>query len=330
MADLPPLRVADLLCGVGAYRIAAEALDMRCVYACDASVAAQSAHTAHFGTAPEGDLLAVDPVKIPDHDILTAGLPYGLSFAATDDGNALLSKILCVARDKRPGAILLENVGGLLNSTKAMPAFEKALNTIGYSYRTRVIKCEDLGIPQARQRAHLVAFRATKTADYASCFVWPRLPQTPCPRLSEFLGDARIQTALAPTMRGTGAGGPEAWAHVRLKTGDKLPLTIEQAQKLQGLPDGYDWGPTVEADPKLKWQLVGEASPVNVCKALLACVRDALLLKPPPPVVAQPLPQPPPQQKSPTNFIQVKSGTGIAITLPKGTKEAEYRIKVFL
>lgn len=349
-AEPVPLRVADLLCGVGAYRIAAEDLDMRCVYCCDSSLAAQSAHAAHFGTAPDGDLLAIDPVRVPEHDILTAGLPFGLGFTSAEDGNAILSKILHIIRAKRPKALVLENVGGLLNSPKAMPAFERALTTLGYTYKTRVLKCEELGIPQSRQRAHLVALRSPVAPhtgpDPASCFVWPRHTASPCLRLSEFLGDPRIQTPLAPTMRGlppgstgpSGSQGPEAWAHVRLKTGDKLDLTIEQAQKLQGLPASYDWGPTVDADPILRWALVGNASPVNVCKAVLACVRDALELKAPPPVTVQPAQAPQAQthtkpaapQAQTVNYIQVKSGTGIAITLPKGVKEADYKIRVFI
>jgi DNA (cytosine-5)-methyltransferase 1 len=78
---LRKVRFIDLFCGIGGFRLgteqalAARNLHHECVFSSDIDSFAQDMYEANFGERPAGDIKAVNPADIPDHDVLLAGFP---------------------------------------------------------------------------------------------------------------------------------------------------------------------------------------------------------------------------------------------------------------
>lgn len=101
-----------------------------------------------------------------------------------------------------PRAILIENVPGFVSGrTNAVPFLQEALdelnNRTGASYRleTRVLKADAFGVPQARRRAILVAFRD------GSGFRWPK-PTTPDDPVTAWDAIGSVDSADPPSASG--------------------------------------------------------------------------------------------------------------------------------
>ena len=122
--------------------------------------------------------------KIADHDVLVGGFPcQDYSVARTISGELgikgekgkLWVDIARIIRHKRPRPkiVLLENVPRLLNS----PANARGLNfaiilndliAMGYQVEWRVINAADYGMPQARKRVFILAYRTQGVMGNAS------------------------------------------------------------------------------------------------------------------------------------------------------------------
>jgi hypothetical protein len=70
-----PFRFADLFAGIGGFRLALERLGGECVFTCEWNKYAQKTYNAWYGEIPHGDIRAIKPADIPDHDVLAAGFP---------------------------------------------------------------------------------------------------------------------------------------------------------------------------------------------------------------------------------------------------------------
>ena len=68
-------RFVDLFAGLGGFHIALKNLGGECVFASEINEELRGAYLANHGMYPDGDIKMVDPYKIPDHEILTAGFP---------------------------------------------------------------------------------------------------------------------------------------------------------------------------------------------------------------------------------------------------------------
>jgi len=67
-----PFRFSDLFAGIGGFRLALGRLGGECVFTCEWNTYAQKTYKAWFGDVPHGDIRAIKPADIPDHDILAA------------------------------------------------------------------------------------------------------------------------------------------------------------------------------------------------------------------------------------------------------------------
>ena len=75
----------DLFCGIGGVRIAFENLGMKCVFSSDNDKFCQLVYEENFEDKPFGDITKIEPHKIPNFDILTAGFPcQPFSFAGNN------------------------------------------------------------------------------------------------------------------------------------------------------------------------------------------------------------------------------------------------------
>lgn len=181
----------DLFAGIGGFRWALEkGLGGTCVFASEWDKFAQQTYEANFGHRPDGDITAIDPKSIPDHDILTAGFPcQPFSIAGVSKANALgrrhgfehatqgtlFFNVAKIIETKQPRAFVLENVKNLKSHDKGntFRVITETLKELGYFFDSRVIDAQHW-VPQHRERIFIAGFR--DEAEFKR-FSWPRLPK---------------------------------------------------------------------------------------------------------------------------------------------------------
>lgn len=165
----------DLFAGIGGFHIALEKQGGKCVFSSEWEKHAKETYYNNYGTVPFGDITnftktnctqAVDPEKIPEHDILCAGFPCqpfsqaGKQLGFNDARGTLFFDILTIAKTQRPKVLFLENVKRLKghDKGKTFKVICNSLREIGYKVYAKVIKAYDHGVPQNRERIFIVAF----------------------------------------------------------------------------------------------------------------------------------------------------------------------------
>lgn len=174
----------DLFCGIGGFHVAATTLGMECVFACDIDADARKAYESNFGLHPHGDITSIIAKNIPDHDLLCAGFPcqpfsiIGSRRGFSDPRGTLFFEIIRIIREKRPKAIVLENVRQLasINKGETLESIKVALEQLGYYVDYRILNALNFGVPQKRERILIVATRKD-----IGIFPWPdkKIPMKP-------------------------------------------------------------------------------------------------------------------------------------------------------
>lgn len=167
------VRFIDLFCGIGGFRIAAEAaakaqgIEAQCVFSSDIDADAQITYAANFGEKPHGDITRIEADQIPDHDLLFGGFPCQ-AFSICGDGRGfedtrgtLFFEIARILEAKRPAAFVLENVKQLSthDNGNTMRVIHDTLCELGYHTRHKVLNALDFGLPQKRERTFIVGFQ---------------------------------------------------------------------------------------------------------------------------------------------------------------------------
>ncbi|MFZ4107267.1 DNA cytosine methyltransferase [Flavobacterium sp.] len=161
----------DLFAGIGGFRLAMQSLGGKCVFTSEWDKEAQKTYRANFGEVPFGDITK-EQVKnyIPDgFDVLCAGFPcQAFSIAGKRGGfddtrGTLFFDVAEIIKRKKPKAIFLENVKGLRSHDKGK-TLETILNVLRndlgyYVPEPQVINAKSFGVPQNRERIHIVGFR---------------------------------------------------------------------------------------------------------------------------------------------------------------------------
>jgi DNA (cytosine-5)-methyltransferase 1 len=158
-------RFIDLFAGIGGFRIAAEASGGKCVFSSEKDKAAALTYERNFGDKPHGDITAIDPNSIPDHDLLLGGFPCqpfsicSRHLGFQDTRGTLFFYIAEIARVKRPQCIVLENVKHFSNHDggQTLTVVKNALIELGYTVVTRVLNANNFGLAQNRERTIIVA-----------------------------------------------------------------------------------------------------------------------------------------------------------------------------
>ena len=65
----------DLFAGIGGFRKGFEDAGFECVFTSEINLQCKKIYQANFGDKPFGDITKIEPVTIPDFDILLAGFP---------------------------------------------------------------------------------------------------------------------------------------------------------------------------------------------------------------------------------------------------------------
>lgn len=201
-AEAPTFTFIDLFAGVGGFRMAAQQLGGKCVFSSEWDKAAQDTYLANYGEVPFGDITKIDAKFIPNHSLLMGGFPCqpfsnaGLKKGIEDTRGTLFYNIARILKEKKPKAVLLENVRGLVSNDKGR-TLQTILQTLtGMGYRcnisqdlidngpikqlqqeaSKMIFCaKDFGVPQNRPRFYLVMWRSSVHIEHFNYPVPPML-----------------------------------------------------------------------------------------------------------------------------------------------------------
>jgi DNA (cytosine-5)-methyltransferase 1 len=263
-----------------------------------------------WNTPEEGDVRKFSGKPYKGIDLLAGGVPCPPFSVAgkqlgTDDERDLFPEAIRLVDEIRPGAVMLENVRGLLDSV--FDAYRKKiqddLRKLGYIADWRLLNASDFGVSQLRPRVVFVAIRK----DLATEFDWPvpsgHKPPTVGECLHDLMGERGWRIAsrwknwasdIAPTLVGGSKkhGGPDlgptrakrAWASLGVDghgLADLAPdpdflglprLTTRMTARLQGFPDAWLFSGKKTA----AYRQIGNAFPPPVASAVGQKIRECL------------------------------------------------------
>lgn len=167
---LNPPRLVSLFSGCGGMDKGFEDAGYQRVWANDFDADAQAVFKLNLGEIDGRDITEVPVEDIPDCDIITAGFPCqpfsnaGNRRGVYDSRGELYLECLRIIEDKKPKAVLFENVKGLLsskhqNGKHLIEVIKEDLEELHYSVNYKVVNASDYGVPQNRERMILVGFR---------------------------------------------------------------------------------------------------------------------------------------------------------------------------
>lgn len=159
------LNAVELFCGIGGFRIAADAEGLATIWANDNCPKAGKVYGDRFGINQlnKEDIRAVWQ-EIPPHDLLTAGFPCqpfssaGKKEGLRDARGHLFEIIIKVLQQHQPRFFILENVKRILSMESGchFATILSRLTQIGYRVEWRLLNATYFGLPQNRERVLLV------------------------------------------------------------------------------------------------------------------------------------------------------------------------------
>jgi DNA (cytosine-5)-methyltransferase 1 len=187
-------RFIDLFAGIGGIRLPFQQLGGQCVFTSEWDKFSKKTYASNFGEYPDGDITSIPSADIPEHDVLLAGFPCqafsqaGLKQGFNDTRGTMFFEIQRILAHHRPKAFLLENVKQLVGHDKGrtlqtilsilrgetledipsdVPMSLEARKSLGtkldYQVGFRVLKANNFGVPQHRQRVYIVGFDRERT-----------------------------------------------------------------------------------------------------------------------------------------------------------------------
>ncbi len=185
----PDFTFIDLFAGIGGIRLPFQQLNGKCLFSSEWDKFAIKTYASNYGELPNGDITKIQTNQIPSHDILLAGFPCqafsqaGLKKGFTDTRGTMFFEIQRILAAKQPKAFLLENVKQLKGHDKGKTLktileilrgenkqnipqdypvsdeVRKSMNKkLNYAVDFRVLRANNFGIPQKRERIYIVGF----------------------------------------------------------------------------------------------------------------------------------------------------------------------------
>lgn len=138
--------------------------DAECIGYSEVNEPAIKTYEEHYEHHNFGDITAIEPVGLPDFDLIVGGFPcQAFSVAGKRRGfdearGTLFFDVARILKDKRPRHLVLENVAGLLShdSGKTFEVILGILTDLGYDVEWQLLNSKDFGVPQNRQRVYIV------------------------------------------------------------------------------------------------------------------------------------------------------------------------------
>lgn len=280
------VRFIDLFAGIGGFHIAFTKEGGKCVFVSEWDEPARKTYKANFHKSdPElfrndnfaGDITTVDPVSIPDFDVLTAGFPCqpfshaGFKKGFADPRGTLFYNIVEIIKTKQPAAFFLENVSHLLKHDDGL-TFATIKKTIekdlGYSFQYKIVRASDFNLPQHRRRLFMVGFR-----DSTVPFDFPE-PVKLTKTMSNIFGgkcDKKIGYTLRVGGRGSGISDRRNW-DTYMVDNEVRRLSPKEGKKMMGFPASFKF-PVSEAQAMRQ---LGNAVAVPAIQATAKQIIDTL------------------------------------------------------
>lgn len=253
-SDNSQYKFIDLFAGIGGFHIALSNLNNECVFASEIDKHARETYASnHSKSSPNlfesgnfnEDITQIDPLDIPDFDILCGGFPCqpfsqaGFKKGFEDDRGNLFFYIANIIKHKQPKAFFLENVRHLLkhDDNKTFSTIQEIIqNELGYSLYYKIIKASEFGLPQHRPRIFIVGFKN----DHLNSFEFPK-PKPLKMTMSDIWGEPcakEVGFTLRVGGRGSTIEDRRNWDSYLVNGSVKRIGTI-QAKKMQGFPEDF-------------------------------------------------------------------------------------------
>lgn len=152
-------------------RVAFEAVGGRCTLTCEIDEAALQTYNLNFKGEDDhafvNDIRKLTAKLIPKHDVLLAGFPCqpysiaGLRMGLKDDRGAIFMDLIRILKTRKPKAILLENVKGILahDQGQTFKYMIDLIQGIGYTAKYQTLNSmTHANVPQNRERVFVVGF----------------------------------------------------------------------------------------------------------------------------------------------------------------------------
>jgi len=190
------IKFIDLCAGIGGGRLGLEKNGFQCVGFSEILPTSIKAYKTFFNTENEkdlGDLTKLKKEDIPDCDMLIAGFPcqafsiVGLRKGFEDERGQIIFYIAKILKEKNIKYFMLENVKGLVHHNKGetLEAILTLLEETGYDVYWKVLKSNDYGLPQKRERIYFVGIRRDLPS---TSYIFPK-PKEEQANLKDFLID---------------------------------------------------------------------------------------------------------------------------------------------
>lgn len=175
------IRMCDMFAGIGGVSLAFREAGYRPVFACEIEPVCRSLYEQNHGLEPAGDIAALDPAGVPEHEVLAASPPCtphsraGLKGGHGDERSHVLVHLLRILSARTPPVVLLENAADMANygGGRGLKLVRECLRGLGYRVSWRVLRASDFGGAQHRARAFVVGSRTGTKFDFDSLVTRP-------------------------------------------------------------------------------------------------------------------------------------------------------------
>ena len=181
------MKFLDVCAGIGGGKLGLESIGWDCIGYSEIDKKAINTYTLLYGKKEHnyGDLMTIDPDKLPNFDVMIAGFPcqsfsiVGLRQGLKDARGQIIYGIIDILKNKATPYFILENVKGLVNHNKGktIKVISEELDRAGYQTCYKVLNSLNYGVPQMRERVYFVGIH--KDFQKNSPFFWPQEVETP-------------------------------------------------------------------------------------------------------------------------------------------------------
>lgn len=163
------LAAIDLFAGLGGFTQAGRMSGLDVVWAANHWPVAVDYHAANHPEVTHvcQDLHQANWYQVPQHDVLLASPACqghtnarGKEQAHHDETRSTAWAVVACAEAHRPAICIIENVPEFFTRWALYPAWEMAMQALGYAVSPHVVDCADLGVPQHRERVFIICTRS--------------------------------------------------------------------------------------------------------------------------------------------------------------------------